>query len=273
MDQSRSEKSIMKSSSARRSSSRKEVSTRLHVRDLAIDPDQHFVKYHFPVDPKFPYKLDKDVLHVSIPKGQSVLCETGAMMYMDAGLSPSLVKGQKKNWFIGDVDYYKLKYTNEGGKDAKIAFAPGRPATVIPVSLLEHPDLILGEGAFLAASDSALRIDTERVKSLGAAIGGQGLFVHPLKGKGLVFLKASGTIMYRQLSKGEELIASSGSVVAFDGTCKYGMVQVGGGFRMAVAGGEGLYNTRLVGPGLVILSSVSNNYIEQAARQVVAAGR
>merc|ERR1719343_714205 len=102
-----------------------------------------------------------------------------------------------------------------------------------------------------------LNIKTERVKSVGAAFAGQGLLIHPLQGRGTVFLNAGGTIMVRTLAPGEVLYASTGAVVAFQKTCDFTVETVGGGLKNMCCGGEGLFNTKLVGPGLVILQSLS----------------
>ena len=60
------------------------------------------------------------------------------------------------------------------------------------------------------------------VRSPGVAcFGGQGLLLNRLKGKGWVFLNASGTVMWKQLRAGERLIVDTHSLVAFENTVQY----------------------------------------------------
>merc|ERR1740121_597999 len=151
-----------------------------------------------------------------------------------------------------------------GDNGALIGLAPRFNANIIPVDLDTFPDLVIRGGSFLAAQDMDINIETRRVKNLAGAMGGHGLLVHPLKGRGIVFLNAGGTIMTRTLRPREELYASSGSVVAFQDSVDFSVQFVGGGLANVCCGGQGLLNTKLVGPGLIILQSLSLHELRQA---------
>merc|ERR1712146_700244 len=82
--------------------------------------------------------------------------------------------------------------------------------------------------------------------------GGQGLLLNRLKGKGYAFLNAAGTLLHKRLAPGEQLVVYTHSLVAFENTVKYDIKGVGGA-GMVFFGGQGLFNTVMTGPGLVIV--------------------
>lgn len=82
----------------------------------------------------------------------------------------------------------------------------------------------------------------------------------------MAFLNASGTCLTKTLQDGEVLIVDTDSVVAFEKTVGYD-VRRNRGCLMCCCGGEGLYNTVLTGPGLVILQSMSFEKMATKLRQ------
>jgi len=208
---------------------------------------------------------ESQICHFPLPKNGTLLVESGAMRYMSPGITPELKMGQCMAACCGGESLFRVLYTNGGGQEgAMLGIAPNFNANIIPVSLEMYPRLTITGGAFLAATDTELQIRTERVKSVGGAFAGQGLLLHPLEGRGTVFLNAGGTIMFRTLAQGEVLYASTGSVVAFSEGVQFTVEMVGGGITNMCCGGEGLFNTKLVGPGLVIIQSLSFNELRAA---------
>jgi uncharacterized protein (AIM24 family) len=209
---------------------------------------------------------ESQILHYALPKRGQLLFEAGKMRYFSPGITPELRMGNCCAAYCGGESLFRVVYTNEEGPAGNlIGIAPDFNANIIPVSLDVYKDLIISGGAFIAAEDVDLQIKTERIRSLGAAcFGGQGLLIHPLQGKGTVFLNASGTIMFRTLRDKEVLYASTGSVVAFQRSVEFTVEMVGGGLKNICCGGQGLFNTKLVGPGLVIIQSLSLEDLRRA---------
>jgi len=208
---------------------------------------------------------ESQILHFPLAQKGQLIVESGAMRYMSPGITPALKMGQCGAACCGGESLFRVLYTNEAGQNgAMLGVAPSFNANIIPVSLDQYPRLTVTAGAFLAAQDPDIVVRTERIKSLGAAFAGQGLLIHPLEGRGTVFLNAGGTIMYRHLQNGEVLYASTGSVVAFSETVTFTVESVGGGVMMCCCGGEGLFNTKLVGPGFVIIQSLSFSELRAA---------
>jgi hypothetical protein len=142
------------------------------------------------------------------------------------------------------------------------------------LSLDELPEqsLICQRGAYLASNPS-VEIEMEFTKSLRAGFfGGQGFILQKLSGVGDVLVKGGGTIVIQNLSPGEVIRVTSGSIVAFERTVQYD-VQMIPGIRNAMFGGEGLFITSLTGPGRVWLQGMpADRMIAEIARRVPAGG-
>jgi len=202
--------------------------------------------------------FESQILHVTMARGDRIMVEKGGMRYISKGIAPSARMGDFFAYCCGGEELFRVVYTNESGEDgALMGIAPPFNANIVPVDLGIYEDLVIRGGTFLAATDLDIRIETRRVKNLSGAMGGHGLLVHPLKGTGVVFLNAGGTIMTKTLREDEELYASTGSIVAFQDSVDFSVQFVGGGMANVCCGGQGLLNTKLVGPGLVILQSLS----------------
>lgn len=110
-------------------------------------------------------------------------------------------------------------------------------------------------GSFLAGWGD-IDISVTVARRAGAAIfGGAGLFLQRVAGRGIVLVHASGYLDDRRLAPGEVLTVSTGHLAAFADSVDYDIRYVGG-MRKALFGGEGLFMTRLVGPGRVLLQTV-----------------
>ena len=70
----------------------------------------------------------------------------------------------------------------------------------------------------------------------------------------MVFLEIDGDIVDRQLAPGEVLKVDTGNVVAFERSVNY-EVETVKGLGNNFFGGEGLFLTKLTGPGRVILQT------------------
>ena len=71
---------------------------------------------------------------------------------------------------------------------------------------------------------------------------------------GTVFLEVDGDVIEKELAPGEVLKVDTGNVVAFDTRVSYEIETVKG-LGNIFLGGEGLFLTKLVGPGKIILQS------------------
>lgn len=141
---------------------------------------------------------------------------------------------------------------------AKIAFGSTVPGDVIPVDLTGTPGLLAQKRAFLCAQDG-VNVSVALTKKVSAGFfGGEGFILQEISGNGHVFLEVDGDPVVRELAQGEVLKVDTGNVVAFDRTVRY-EVETVKGLGNIVFGGEGLFVTKLVGPGRVILQTQNFN--------------
>lgn len=116
--------------------------------------------------------------------------------------------------------------------------------------------LLATRGALLGAWGPEVNIDVTVAKRAGAALfGGAGLFLQRLSGQGTVLIHGSGDFDQRDLGAGQEIFVSTGNLAAFGDSVDYNIRGVAG-FRQMLFGGEGLFMTRLEGPGRVLLQTL-----------------
>ena len=146
---------------------------------------------------------------------------------------------------------FMANYTAET-EGAMVAFASTVPGAVVPIDLRNMPNgLIMQKGAFLCAEQS-IETSVAFTKKLTAGLfGGEGFILQKAQGNGTVFLEVDGDVIEKELGPGEVLKVDTGNVVAFDSSVSYEIETVKG-LGNIFLGGEGLFLTRLKGPGKII---------------------
>src|SRR5690606_40167716 len=81
-----------------------------------------------------------------------------------------------------------------------------------------------------------------------------GFILQRLRGDGMVFIHAGGTIIEKRL-EGNKLLVDTGCLVAFENTIDYD-IERAGNMRSMLFGGEGLFLATLQGTGRVWLQSL-----------------
>ena len=94
-------------------------------------------------------------------------------------------------------------------------------------------------------------------------VGGEGFILQELVGSGTAFLEIDGDKVVKELAPGEVIKVDTGNVVAFEKSVSY-EVETVKGLKNIFLGGEGLFLTKLVGPGKVILQT--QNFAEFVGR-------
>ena len=93
--------------------------------------------------------------------------------------------------------------------------------------------------------------------------GGEGFILQELKGNGMAFLEVDGNLVEKDLAPGEVIKVDTGNVVGFQSNMHYDIEMIKGGMNIFL-GGEGLFLTKLTGPGKVLLQT--QNFAEFAGR-------
>ena len=209
------------------------------------------------------------VVEMRLNKGETVYTQSGGMTYQSEGIDMStnthggIMKGLGR--MLAGESMFMANYTakNDG---ATIAFASTVPGAIMPVDLSNIPQgLIIQKGAFLCAENS-VETSVTLTKKFGAGLfGGEGFILQKASGKGMLFLEVDGDVIEKELEPGEVLKVDTGNVVAFDSNVKYEIETIKG-LGNIFLGGEGLFLTKLVGPGKVILQS--QNFQDFAGRVI-----
>ena len=198
-------------------------------------------------------------VEVSLSRGESVFTQSGGMFYqtegikMDTNTRGGLFKGIGR-MFAGE-SMFMATYT--ATQDAKVAFASTLPGSIIPVDVSEGR-FTIQKGALLAA-ESSIELRTTFNKKLGTGFfGGEGFILQELSGRGIAFLEVDGDAIEMNLAPGEVLKVDTGNLVGFEDSVRYEVESVKG-LGNILFGGEGLFLTRLTGPGKVILQTMNMN--------------
>ena len=198
------------------------------------------------------------VVEVTMNAGESMYTQSGGMAYQTEGIEMKtnthggIMKGLGR--MLAGESMFMANYTAQ--KDgASIAFAATVPGSIIAFDLAQFPNgITFQKGSFLAA-ESNVETSIAFTKRFSAGLfGGEGFILQKANGNGHVFLEVDGDPIEKELAAGEVLKVDTGNVVAFDPSVSYEIETVKG-LGNIFLGGEGLFLTRLVGPGKVILQS------------------
>lgn len=221
---------------------------------------------------KVGYKLYGDstqIVEVELNPGQTVVAEAGAMNYMedDITFEARLGDGSKADdSFLGKLfdagkrmltgeTIFLTHFTNQGGLKRRVAFAAPYPGRIIPVNLNKvGGELLCQKDAFLAAA-LGVHVDIAFNQRLGAGFfGGEGFVLQSIRGDGMAFIHACGTVIQKKLRK-SSILVDTGCLVAFTKGIDYD-VQLAGGLKSMFFGGEGLFLATLRGTGIAVLQSL-----------------
>ena len=134
-------------------------------------------------------------------------------------------------------------------------------------------ELICQKDSFLCAA-KGVSIGIAFQKKIGVGLfGGEGFIMQRLQGDGMTFVHAGGMLTEMELAAGETLRVDTGCLVALQPSVSYD-VQLVGGVKTALFGGEGLFFATLTGPGHVWLQSLPlSRMADRIAKAIPRAGR
>lgn len=199
-------------------------------------------------------------VEVTLNSGESMFTQSGGMIWQTEGINMSTnarggLARSLGRMFTGE-SIFMANYTavRDG---AQIAFGSTVPGKVVPVDI-GRSELICQKGAFLCAEQSVdLKVAFTKKFSAGL-FGGEGFILQRLFGCGYAFLEVDGDMVERTLAPGEVIKVDTGNVVAFETSVNYEIETVKG-LGNIFLGGEGLFITRLTGPGRIILQTQNFN--------------
>jgi uncharacterized protein (TIGR00266 family) len=218
------------------------------------------------------YKIvgdDMQMVEIGLDEGETVIAEAGAMNFMEDGITfeakmgdgskPSeglmgKLMGAGKRVLTGE-SIFMTHFTNQSSEKRHVAFAAPYPGKIIAIAMADvGNELLCQKDAFLCSAKGT-EVGIALAKRLGAGFfGGEGFILQRLKGDGMVFVQAGGTVITRELNN-ETLRVDTGCIVAFSSGIEYD-IQTAGGLKSMLFGGEGLFLATLSGTGTVLLQSL-----------------
>jgi uncharacterized protein (TIGR00266 family) len=228
-------------------------------------PAMHEVDYEILGD-------DMQFVKIELDPGEAVISEAGSMMYVEDGIEMQTIFGDGsqqaqggglvgallgagKRFLIGE-SLFMTVFQNQAQGRRKAAFAAPYPGRIEAIRLADiGGELIAQKDSFLCAA-KGVALDIAFTKRFGAGLfGGEGFILERIKGDGWVFVHAGGAHEERTLAAGESLRVDTGCIVAMQPSVSYD-IQLVGGLKSALFGGEGLFFAVLRGPGKVWLQSL-----------------
>lgn len=194
----------------------------------------------------------------SLQPSESLFTQSGGMAWQSDGIVMStnarggFMKGLGR--MLSGESFFMATYTAQ--KAATIAFSCSVPGGILPLDMALSQGLTIQKGAFLCAEQS-VNMETVLAKKFSSGLfGGEGFILQRLSGSGMAFLEVDGDAIERVLAPGEVLKVDTGNVVAFEDSVQYEIETVKG-MGNIFFGGEGLFLTKLTGPGKVVLQTLS----------------
>lgn len=203
------------------------------------------------------------VVRIKLKPGQEIYSEAGKMLYKTSnvhwesrmsgdGLGAKLL-GALKRKLTGESLFWTY-FRSDGPGEA--GFAGSYPGRVQAFELAAGQSVIVQRDSFLCAQHT-VQVNIEFVKRIGAGFfAGEGFILQRLTGPGTALIHGGGDFVEFELKPGEVLQVDTGCVVGFDASVTYD-VQMAGGIKTMIFGGEGLFLATLTGPGRVIVQSMT----------------
>lgn len=207
------------------------------------------------------YEIEGGHLPVVIcyPEANQTLCtESGAMSWMSPNMQmdTNTGGGLKKvfgRMFSGE-SIFMNEYTAIGGA-GMIAFASSFPGSIIPYRVTPGNGIIVQKRGFLAM-EKGLELSMYFQRKLGKGFfGGEGFIMQRITGDGLVFLEIDGHCKEYDLAAGQSIVIDTGYLAAMSESCAMDIETVKGA-KNIFFGGEGLFHTRVTGPGKVYIQTM-----------------
>ena len=212
---------------------------------------------------------DMQVVEVELDRGETIIAEAGAMNWMEDDISYEAKMGDGTNpdgGLMGKFlsagkraltgeSVFLTHFTNSSPNKRRVAFAAPYPGHIMPINLsATGGELICQKDAFLCAAFDT-QLDIAFSKRLGAGFfGGEGFILQRLRGDGMAFIHAGGSVVKKELSN-EMLRVDTGCLVAFSSGVNYD-IEMTKGLKSMFFGGEGLFLATLQGTGTVYLQSL-----------------
>ena len=197
------------------------------------------------------------VVICQLASGESMITEKGSMVWMSPNIEMQTSAGgigkAFGRMFSGESIFQNI-YTARGGAGMS-AFASSFPGSIREVEVMDDRPMVVQKAGFLAAEEG-VELSIFFQKKTGAGFfGGEGFIMQKFSGNGMLFLEVDGSMVAYDLAPGQSMMVDTGNLAAMEATCTIDVEMVKGVGNMLL-GGEGLFNTKVTGPGRIWLQTL-----------------
>ena len=192
----------------------------------------------------------------TLEAGEQMKTERGSMVWMDNVMQMETQGGgvgkMLGKLFSGESMFQNIYTATAPGR---IAFGSSFPGKILPIQIGPGQEVVVQKMAFLA-SEMGVDLSIHFNQKLGGGFfGGEGFIMQRLSGQGMVFIECDGDFVQYELATGQSMLVDTGNVLGFTGAVQLEVERVHGA-KNVVFGGEGLFNTKLTGPGTIWLQTM-----------------
>jgi uncharacterized protein (TIGR00266 family) len=223
------------------------------------------------------YKITGDnlqIVTIEVAPSELIYAEAGAMIHMSGNMNMQakarggMFKGIKR-MMTGET-FFLTEFMSSGGNGI-VAFGGPAIGTIKPITLQQGQQFMTQKDAFLCAENS-IEMELAFQKKLGAGFfGGEGFMIQKLSGSGTAFIHACGDFVEMNLQPGQVIKVDTGNVVGWDATVQYDIERIKG-IKTMFFGGEGIFLTKLTGPGNIVPQSMTLHNLATAIAPFVQSG-
>ena len=188
---------------------------------------------------------------------EAMITEKGSMVWMSPNMEMATSGGGVGKMFgrmFSGESMFQNIYTAKKSS-GMIAFASSFPGSIRAVEITPDKPIVVQKSGFLA-SETGVELSIFFQKKAGVGFfGGEGFIMQKVAGRGTAFLEIDGYAVEYQLQAGESLLVDTGNLAMIDATCSID-IQTVKGVKNVLFGGEGLFLTKVTGPGRVVLQTM-----------------
>lgn len=196
---------------------------------------------------------------IRLDAGESIYTQSGGMTWMSEGITMStnmkggLMKGLGR--MLTGESLFMATYASVA-PDSEIVIASSFPGSILVLDVDGAHEYTCQKSAFLCAEPN-VQLSMQTTKGIASGLfGGEGFLLQRLSGHGKAFMEIDGSLAEYTLGPGEVLRVDTGNVAVFESSVRY-EVETVKGFKNILFGGEGLFLTKLIGPGKVWLQTMT----------------
>ena len=195
---------------------------------------------------------------ISLDPGEKLISEVGGRTWSRGDVITETTSnggaGKALGRMLTGESLFMSTYTAQG--PSEVAFTSSFPGRIIARELAPGQSIIAQKSAFLCAS-YGVDLSVHMNKKVGAGlVGGEGFLMQKITGPGLAFFEIDGYCKEYDLQPGERIVCDTGVLALMDESVTM-EVQTVKGLKNKLLGGEGLFDTVLIGPGKVYLQTMT----------------